>query len=136
MTHKQLKEDVEIQLKSIIKNRLRIDIDKSTRKTAPDVEAKMIYTKILRDERYTWQSIAKSISRDHSTLMYQYKTLNNLIKFDKKLERDYIQVKADFSSGEEYLEGQTTTELKKIINTLSSDNKILILRIKELENKN
>jgi len=59
-----------------------------------------------------------------------------LIKFDKKLEKDYIQVKADFSSGEEYLEGQTTTELKKIINTLSSDNKILILRIKELENKN
>jgi hypothetical protein len=67
--------------------------------------------------------------------MYQYKTLKNLIKFDKKLEKDYTQVKYDFSSGEEYLEGQTTAELKKIINNLVSDNKILTLKIQELENK-
>ena len=136
MTHKQLSEDVEIQLKSIIKDRQRIDIDNSKRKTTENVSAKMIYTKILRDEKYTWQSIARSINRDHSTVMHQYKQLENLMKFDKKLERDYIQIKNDFSSGEQYLEGQTIGQLKKIINTLSSENKILILRIKELENRN
>ena len=135
MIQKILKEDVEIQLKSIIKNRLRIDIDKSKKKTRPNVTAKMIYTVLLRDDGYTWQSIATSIGRDHSTIMYQYKTLKNLIKFDKKLEKDYTQVKYDFSSGEEYLEGQTAAELKKIINNLVSDNKILTLKIQELENK-
>jgi hypothetical protein len=135
MIQKILKEDVEIQLKSIIKNRLRVDIDKAKRKTRPNVTAKMIYTVLLRDDGYTWQSIATSIGRDHSTIMYQYKTLKNLIKFDKKLEKDYTQIKYDFSSGEEYLEGQTTAELKKIINNLVSDNKILTLKIKELENK-
>jgi hypothetical protein len=67
--------------------------------------------------------------------MYQYKTLKNLIKFDKKLEKDYAQVKYDFSLGEEYLEGQTTAELKKMINSLVKDNKTLTLRIEELENK-
>ena len=135
MIQKRLKEDVEIQLKSIIKNRLRIDIDKAKRKTTDNVAAKMIYTTVLRNNGYTWKSIADSISRDHSTIMYQYKTLNNLIKFDKKLERDYIQIRADFSSGEEYLENQTPSELKAMINNLVNENKNLILKIKELEDK-
>ena len=135
MIQKNLTEDVEIQLKLIIKNKLSIDIDKAKKKLRDNVLAKMIYSKILRDDGYTWKSIANSISRDHSTVMYQYRVLTDLMKFDKKIERKYLEVRNDFLSGEEFLEGQTIGGLKKIIINLQNDNKILILRIKELESK-
>jgi len=135
MIQKTLTEDVEIQLKLIIKNKLSIDIDKAKKKLRDNVLAKMIYSKILRDDSYTWKSIANSISRDHSTVMYQYRVLTDLMKFDKKIERKYLEVRNDFLSGEEFLEGQTIGGLKKIIINLQNDNKILILRIKELESK-
>lgn len=135
MIQKTLTEDVEIQLKLIIKNKLSIDIDKAKKKLRDNVLAKMIYSKILRDDGYTWKSIANSISRDHSTVMYQYRVLTDLMKFDKKIERKYLEVRNDFLSGEEFLEGQTIGGLKKIIINLQNDNKILILRIKELESK-
>lgn len=135
MIQKILTEDVEIQLKLIIKNKLSIDIDKAKKKLRDNVLAKMIYSKILRDDGYTWKSIANSISRDHSTVMYQYRVLTDLMEFDKKIERKYLEVRNDFLSGEEFLEGQTIGGLKKIIINLQNDNKILILRIKELESK-
>lgn len=135
MIQKQLKEDAEIQLKSIIKNRLSIDIDKAKRRLRDNVVAKMIYTSVLRDEGYTWMSIAKSINRDHSTIIYQYNTLKNLVKFDKKIERQLVEIKTDFLSGDNFLQGQTTLDLKNKIINLISDNKILILRIEELEKK-
>ena len=135
MIQKTLKEDVEIELKLIIKNKLSIDIDKAKKKLRDNVLAKMIYSKILRDDGYTWKSIANSINRDHSTVMYQYRVLTDLMEFDKKIERKYLEVRNDFLSGEEFLEGQTIGGLKKIIINLQNDNKILILRIKELESK-
>lgn len=135
MNYKELKKDVEQKLKEIIKTRLKVDLDKDNRRPATTVLARMIYTKVLRDDGYTWASIAFSINRNHSTVIYQYKALDDVMYFDKVAERKYLEIKNLYFEEEDILDFQTVGELKKTIKILTNDNKLLISRIKELESK-
>jgi hypothetical protein len=97
--------------------------------------AKMIYSYILRDSWYTWESIARSINRNHSTIIYHCKTLPDIMKFDKELERKYIAVRSKFWDIEADLGYQSVGDLENIIIDLKSQIKVLNLRIQELERK-
>jgi chromosomal replication initiation ATPase DnaA len=59
------------KLKEIVSKVFETDIMMKKR-TRNNVEARMIYTKILRDELNTFASIGKSINKDHSTMVYYY----------------------------------------------------------------
>jgi hypothetical protein len=135
MNPKELRHETGLRLRDIIKDKLSVDIYKDQRRLHNVVAAKMMYTVILRDEWYTWESIARSIKRNHSTIMYHYRTLPDILKFDKALERKYIQIRNEFCEKVGDLEHLSVDGLEALIIDLRNQNKVLNLRIQELERK-
>ena len=135
MNLRKSEKEAEKKLKAIISNKLSINLDKNKSRKEDAVLARMIYTTILRDDGFTWPSIAFSINRNHSTTIYQYRTLKNLMTYDRRIHRMYIEVKNDYWADDEIVDQKNNDELKNIIFDLTCQNKVLISRIKELENK-
>ena len=58
------------------------------------VDARRIYSKLLRQKGYTYEKIGNFLNgRDHSTIIHYCKNFNNLIKYDKDLKRKYDDIK-------------------------------------------
>lgn len=135
MNLRKSEKEAEKKLKSIINSRLLINLDKNRSRKEDAVLARMIYTKVLRDDGFTWPAIAFSINRNHSTIIYQYRTLVNRMKYEKRVERMFIEVRNDYWSDDEIIDQRNIDDLKNIIFDLGCQNKVLISRIKELESK-
>lgn len=135
MNLRKSEKEAEKKLKQIINARLFINLDKNKSRKEDAVLARMIYTTILRDDGFTWPSIAFSINRNHSTIIYQYRTLKDRMSYDRKVQRMFIEVRNDYWSDDEIVDQRNIDDLKNIIFDLGCQNKVLISRIKELENK-
>ena len=58
------------------------------------VDARRIYSKLLREKGYTYAKIGEFLNgRDHTTIINYCKNFNNLIKYDKELKRKYDDIK-------------------------------------------
>jgi hypothetical protein len=65
----------------------------NNKRTGPNVEARMIFTSMVRDKGYTYKKIQAVLNKDHSTLMYYNETIKDVMKFDRKLQRKYLACK-------------------------------------------
>ncbi len=62
-------------------------LDKSRERTF--VNARMVYSKILRDEKTSFKNIAKSLLKNHASIIYYVKTIDCLLSYDKDLLKKY-----------------------------------------------
>lgn len=62
------------------------------------VDARIIYSRILRDRGYTLKSIGDSIKKDHTVIVHYMKSSDFLMFSDKKFASDYIACKDIFTS--------------------------------------
>jgi hypothetical protein len=137
-----------ITLKSVINEIFLIDVDEDSRRRDV-VDARRIYSKILRDEGCSFNSIGDSIGRDHATIMHYTKSIDSILTYDKNLRERYIACK------EIYIEKRKSIfeEMKKDVDAyvtivrlnnelheaISLKNKILtkfVDSIEEFKNKN
>lgn len=81
-----------LQLKKIINQKFGVDINTNTRKR-DFVNARLVYAKILRERGYTFESIARSINRDHATIIYYVRCAMHIFMQDKFLEKKYVECK-------------------------------------------
>jgi hypothetical protein len=51
-----------------------IDIKGNRSRKRPVVEAKQLYSKLMRDAGYTYQEIGKSIGLNHATILFHFKS--------------------------------------------------------------
>lgn len=72
----------------IVSNVTGVDL-KLMRRLRPVVEAKMCFSKIMRERRFTYVSIGKFLGVDHSTVVYHEKAFNKLYGTDKKFTKIY-----------------------------------------------
>jgi len=120
------------KLKEIVSKVFETDIMMKKR-TRNNVEARMIYAKILRDELNTFASIGKSINKDHSTMVYYSKEVKHLLEQSKELYNKYILCKDSYIKNQipninpvtKKIENELI-ELKFIVNKLSSERKNVI----------
>jgi hypothetical protein len=63
------------------------------KRTGPNVQARMIFTSMVRDKGYTYKQIQAVLNKDHSTLIYYNETIRDVMKFDRKLQRKYLDCK-------------------------------------------
>jgi hypothetical protein len=80
------------KLKEIVSQVFGTDINIKTRKRN-NVEARMIFSKILREDRKTFQYIGNAINKDHATIMYYVNQASILIKQSIELSDKYLECK-------------------------------------------
>ena len=80
------------KLKEIVSQVFETNINIKTRKRN-NVEARMIFSKILREDGNTFESIGKAINKDHSTIVYYVNQASTLIKQSIELSDKYLECK-------------------------------------------
>ena len=80
------------KLKEIVSKVFDTNINIKTRKRN-NVEARMIFSKILREDGNTFESIGKAINKDHSTIVYYVNQASTLIKQSIELSDKYLECK-------------------------------------------
>ena len=80
------------KLKEIVSQVFDTNINIKTRKRN-NVEARMIFSKILREDGNTFESIGKAINKDHSTIVYYVNQASTLIKQSIELSDKYLECK-------------------------------------------
>lgn len=79
-------------LKKIIDYVFGIDISIKTRKREY-VNARMVFSKILKDNGYGVTIISRYLKKDHTSIMHYVESVNSVIRFDEDLMAKYIQAK-------------------------------------------
>ena len=106
---------IQKELKRIIKNETGIDLNdslvlKSQRREY--VETRGMYCSLLRElTNITLVSISKSLTKDHTTVMYAIKNFDYWKKSDVNLENSYLEIKESFSK---YLKLKETSSMDEL----------------------
>lgn len=75
-------------LKQIVNEIFSVDIDDKRRKRTI-VDARKVYSKILRDLGYGYENIGKTLGLNHCTIIHYLKNTDDLIKFDAVFKKRY-----------------------------------------------
>lgn len=101
MIRLSINQDAEL-IVNIIEENLDIDIfEKCRRKDY--VSARLICAKLLYEKGYTYKAIGRIMKKDHSSIIYYVRSLNNLILQDEVLKNKYNICKGIFLKEHEEL---------------------------------
>ena len=115
------------QLKEIIKRKLKINV--MDRKRSRDiVDARMIYTKILRDRGYTVTNISSSINKDHTTIVYYMSIVDDIFYQFPAIKDRYITCHDEFMKDRGPLRQHKDSLIRKRIESLE----VQIQRLEEM----
>lgn len=82
-------------LKQIVNEVFLVDIDSNGRQRSI-VDARKVYSKILRDLGYSYQFIADTINKNHCAIIHYVKNIENLLEFDAVFTKRYNMCKKKF----------------------------------------
>lgn len=77
-------------LGDIVSNVFGADVFENTR-LRPNVNARMIFSKILTDEGLSSSEIGRMLSKTHATILHYNKKLHFFLKYDQALNQKYIR---------------------------------------------
>ena len=83
------------ELKKIVNDVFLVDIEIESRKRDV-VDARKIYSKILRDSGYSYELIGKTINKNHATIMHYVKNIEHLMTYDQIIKNKYVDCKNVF----------------------------------------
>jgi len=93
-TNEQFEKDSQLLIEIITKY-LEVDIKDNKRKREV-VDGRGIYAKILHDKGYSYPMIARSIGKDHSTMIHHVKNVNTLMFIIDDLNIKYTLCRDEF----------------------------------------
>jgi FtsZ-binding cell division protein ZapB len=102
------------------------------------VDARIVFSKIIRERGYTYSSIARYLSKDHSTIIHYICECNHLIQTDDKMMETYIACRNKFLEDKDALLTYTDKDAVKEMVILKMDIEKLIdknNRLKNTQNK-
>lgn len=114
------------KVKQIVNNVFSVDVLLKSRKRKY-VNARMVYSKILREQNFTYYHIGLSLLKNHASILHYVKSIDWILSYDKKLLKKYEQC-LDLldEQGEDYL-GLTKAELILLVKKLKKQNNLLSL---------
>jgi hypothetical protein len=102
------------------------------------VDARIVFSKIIRERGYTFSSIARYLSKDHTTIIHYICECNSLIQTNDKIMETYLICRDKFLQDKDALLTYTDKDAVKEMIVLKNDIENLMLknsRIKNLEIK-
>ena len=99
-----MKEEVE-RLKAIVNDIFLVELD-SPNRTRDVVDARKVYSKILRESGCGYEEIAKTINKNHSTIQHYVKDVEYILTYDKVMMNKYIACKNVFIKESESISQQ------------------------------
>lgn len=124
-------------LKEIISNATGTDIMNKGR-YRNIVDARIVFSKIIRERGYTYSSIARYLNKDHSTIIHYICECNSLIQTDNKMMETYIMCRNKFLEDKNALLTYTDKDAVKEMVVLKMDIEKLIAKnnkLKDIQNK-
>ncbi len=122
----------EERLKDIVNQIFKVDVMKKTRKREV-VEARMVYSKILRDSEFmTASRIAKSLNKNHATILHYNKNFKYFIKPDERLWDMYLTCARIYNETDHIANTLELEECRNLIFSLENKIKKLSLEIGRL----
>jgi len=83
------------ELKKIVNDIFLVDIDSKNSKRGV-VDARKVYSKILRDSGYSYKLIGETIDKNHATIIHYIKNIEYLLSYDQNLKKKYVACKNVF----------------------------------------
>jgi hypothetical protein len=121
-------------LKKVIDRVFNIDL-KSKGRQRHLVNARMIFSKILRDEKYSYKQIAFFLNLEsHASIMYYMKEVNFILTYEKDLKVLYDKCIELYKDADPNVEDLAPNELRTRIDVLEDRNKLLSLEVEALKN--
>lgn len=90
-----MKEKID-ELKTIVNDVFLVDIDIKNSKRGV-VDARKVYSKILRDSGYSYELIGETINKNHATIIHYVKSIDYLLSYDQILREKYVACKNIFT---------------------------------------
>tara|TARA_R110002012_G_scaffold11908_3_gene53315 strand:+ start:2073 stop:2597 length:525 start_codon:yes stop_codon:yes gene_type:complete len=116
-------------IKNLVNTVSGVNVD-SRFKTDELVKARAMCYKIMRDDCFmTYTFIAKSFNKNHATIIHALKEFEWMIKFDKNMERMFVNIMNKWRQERADYEELSPFELKKQLNNLAEQNKMLNLSL-------
>ena len=110
--------EISTELKAIVKKVLGVNIDVETRKRA-FVDARRVYSKILRDIGISFESIGRTINKDHATIIHYLRDIDHIFVHDKPFFDKYSKCRdAVFNSLNDNSDYESDIMYKQIIKGL------------------
>lgn len=108
------------QLKYIIKSVFFVDINRETRKR-DFVDARRVYSKILRERGYSFADIGRTIKKNHATIIHYLRDIDHIFVHDKSFFEKYSKCReAVFNSLDDNSEYESDIMYKQIIKSLET----------------
>jgi hypothetical protein len=120
-------------IKDIVQEVMKVNL-LDRKRHARIVEARMIFSLMLRENGFTYKAIGRYLRRDHSTIMYYHIIIKDLMQVDMGIVKNYTKCKEQFLIKEDYLNLENNKEyllsevsmLRNKVKLLEMDNRCLI----------
>jgi FtsZ-binding cell division protein ZapB len=102
------------------------------------VDARIVFSKIIRERGYTYSSIARYLNKDHSTIIHYICECNHLMQTDDKMMETYITCRNKFLEDKDALLTYTDKDAVKEMIMLKMNIEKLIEKnnkLKDIQNK-
>lgn len=119
----KLNEEEVSELKRIVKDVFLVDLEVNNRKREV-VDARKVYSKILRDNGYSYELIGKTINKDHATVIHYVKNIEHIIYYDKLLMEKYIACKNIFVKKREFISEQLKKDVDLYVTIIRLTNEL------------
>lgn len=133
MYKSKVEQSLQRALADTVNDYFNLDIHSKCREVSY-VMARSIYYAILRELGYGYSAIAKSLDKNHATIIHSLKTLDDLMSYDKNLKHDFQVVRDIFfddASNFHFINSTRSDLIKQTIN-LQKQNNSLNLSIERL----
>lgn len=121
----QIKKKEFQHLRVIIQALLGVDVVNDTSRVQHNVNARIIYSNILRQQGFGCSLIASSINKNHATILHYFKQFKWYLKTDEELSNGYSSVMKEYGVEYNPIYSMTDQELKKKLISLTNENKKL-----------
>jgi hypothetical protein len=121
-------------LREIIERKFNLNLIDKRRHTR-FIQARCIFSKIVKEKGYGCFAIGKMLRKNHATVLNYFENCKWFLKVDADFRESYEQINEQFQSNSVIYTQLQEFELKKQLILLQKENKTLYLRNKKLQKK-
>ena len=113
------------RLQAIIKSTLFVDVKNDKNRKRNTINARYIYSEVLRKDGFGCSDIGRSICKNHATVLHYWKNFDWLLKSDKTFRETFALISKRYTDDYDYVLDMSYEEIKKEAFTLRIENKKL-----------